>query len=247
MEKMLKFVKDYLPMFRDSDAQGLIGIRAYLYYFQDMATEHLYHMGKGNDTLPETYGAAWLYTKYKMHVYKRADFSKLLHMETWIEKQDKLKIWQVLKVSVNDEIYALGRLESCVIHLKEQKIGLLADIEMPEDVVWEEKAALEPFSRIRRDLTGMEPVCTHRVQYSDLDKSQHMANLRYVNLMENAFSPAFYQKHEIQEMELHYAAQSFYQDEIQVSKKADGSNYTIAGSKTDGTIVMMGKIQFGDF
>ncbi len=47
-----KYVRDYLPMFRDSDAQGVIGARAYLYYFQDMSTLHLHQMGKGNDTLP---------------------------------------------------------------------------------------------------------------------------------------------------------------------------------------------------
>ena len=41
-----KYVRDYLPMFRDSDAQGLIGARAYLYYFQDMSTLHLHQMEK---------------------------------------------------------------------------------------------------------------------------------------------------------------------------------------------------------
>lgn len=37
MEIIRKFTKEYMPMFRDSDAHGLIGVRAYLYYFQDMA------------------------------------------------------------------------------------------------------------------------------------------------------------------------------------------------------------------
>ena len=85
MEQMLRFEKDYSPMFRDSDAEGLIGMRAYLYYFQDMSTGHLYHMGKGNDSLPENYGAAWIYTKYKMRVFRRVDYSRPLHLETWIE------------------------------------------------------------------------------------------------------------------------------------------------------------------
>ena len=39
-------------MFRDSDDHGMIGVRAYLYYFQGTATEHLHMMGNGNDTLP---------------------------------------------------------------------------------------------------------------------------------------------------------------------------------------------------
>ena len=101
---------------------------------------------------------AWMYTKYKMRVIKQADFSGPLHMETWIEKQDKVRIWQDLKVSVGNEVYALGRLESCVFHLEEQKIGKLSDIEMPQDVVCEEKIALDPFAKIKRDVSDMEYV-----------------------------------------------------------------------------------------
>lgn len=113
-------------MFRDSDAEGLIGMRAYLYYFQDMSTGHLYHMGKGNDSLPENYGAAWIYTKYKMRVFRRVDYSRPLHLETWIEKQDKMRIWQDLKFSAGQEVCALGRLESFVFHLKEIELHFLA-------------------------------------------------------------------------------------------------------------------------
>lgn len=244
MEKMTKFTKDYMPMFRDADAHGMIGVRAYLYYFQDMATEHLYHMGKGNDSLPETYGMAWMYTKYKMRVIKQADFSEPLHMETWIEKQDKVRIWQDLNISVRNEVYALGRLESCVFHLDEQKIGKLSDIEMPQDVVGEEKIALDPFAKIKRDVSDMQYVFSHKVQYSDLDKSHHMANLRYVNLMENVFSPEFYDCHRLKELELHYVAQSFYGDEIRMYQKSTGDTYHIAGVKTDGTIVMLGTMIF---
>lgn len=244
MKKFPKFEKEYMPMFRDSDAQGLIGMRAYLYYFQDMATEHLYLMGKGNDTLPEKYGMAWIYTKYHLRIFKTADFSRPLHMETWIEKQDKIRLWQDLKISSGDEIYALGRLESCVFHLGKQRIGRLSDIEMPLEAAIDEKIGLDRFSRMRQETGEMEYVYSCRVQYSDLDKSHHMANLRYVNLMENAFSPDFYSCHSVKEMELHYTAQCFYGDEIRVYKKDMGTCYQITGKKSDGTDVFRGLMMF---
>ena len=244
MEQLLRFEKNYAPMFRDSDADGFIGVRAYLYYFQDMSTEHLYHMGKGNDTLPENYGAAWIYTKYKMRVFKRVDYSRPLHLETWIEKQDKMRIWQDLKISAGQEVCALGRLESFVFHLKEQKIGRLSDIEMPEAAASGEKIDLAPFSRIKPDLSEMEYVFSHTVQYSDLDKSRHMANLRYVNLMENVFSPEFYAQNSLKEIELHFLAQSFYHDEIRMYRKTDGNSWLAAGIKPDGTAVLSGRMKF---
>ncbi|MGI6009915.1 MAG: acyl-[acyl-carrier-protein] thioesterase [Ruminococcus sp.] len=239
------FVKDYMPMFRDADAQGRIGIRAYMSYFQDMATEHLYHMEKGNDTLPEKYGAAWIYTRYKMQVGKRADFSRKLHMETWIEKQDKLRICQDLRISADGQVFAMGRLESCVIHLQAQKIGRLSDIEMPQGMTCDtEKIELAPFMKFKRDIAGMEYIYSHKVRYSDLDKSQHMANLRYVNLMENVFSPEFYEEHSLKEFELHYISQSFYGDEIRIYKSSAGERHIIAGNKEDGGIVFLGTMGF---
>ena len=244
MEIIPKFEKEYLPMFRDSDAQGLIGMRAYLYYFQDMSTEHLHLMGKGNDTLPERYGMAWIYTKYRLRILKRADYSRPLHMETWIEKQDKIRLWQDLKITAGSDVYALGRLESCVINLEKQKIGMLSDIEMPPGTNHDEKIEQDPFTRMKPEEEGMEYMYSHRVLYSDLDKSHHMANLRYVNLMENAFTPDFYSCHEVKEMELHYTTQSSFGDEIRIYKKDMGDCYQIAGKKEDGTTVFLGIMKF---
>ncbi len=73
---------------QDAEANGFIGIRGYLNYFQDMATYYMHNLGKGNDTLPEEYGICFMYTKYRMHLVKQADYTKPLHMETWLEKNN---------------------------------------------------------------------------------------------------------------------------------------------------------------
>lgn len=165
-------------------------------------------------------------------------------METWIEKQDKLRLWQDLKISAGDQVYALGRLESCVIFPDKQKIGKLSDIEMPTDCVCDESVDIGSFARMKRDPGGMEYVYSHRVRYSDLDKSRHMANLRYVNLMENVFSPEFYECHSLKELELHYISQSFYDDEIRIYKMGIEHGYLIAGYRADETIIFSGSMLF---
>ncbi len=50
------FQKEYMPQFREADPNGLVGVRGYLNYFQDVATHYMHNLGKGNDTLPEEYG-----------------------------------------------------------------------------------------------------------------------------------------------------------------------------------------------
>ena len=61
-----------------------------------------------------------------MRVFRRVDYSSPLHLETWIEKQDKMRIWQDLKISAGQEVCALGRLESFVFHLKEIELHFLS-------------------------------------------------------------------------------------------------------------------------
>ena len=61
-----------------------------------------------------------------MRVFRRVDYSRPLHLETWIEKQDRMRIWQDLKISAGQEVCALGRLESFVFHLKEIELHFLS-------------------------------------------------------------------------------------------------------------------------
>ena len=57
------YEKEYFPQFRESDHTGLIGANGYFEYFQDAVTAYMHALGKGNDTLPETYGICWVFTK----------------------------------------------------------------------------------------------------------------------------------------------------------------------------------------
>ena len=90
----------------------------------------------------------------------------------------------------------------------------------------------------------MEYVYTHTVRYADLDKSHHMANHRYVTLMENVFSPDFFNRNELKELEIHYISQGFYGDEIRLYKKDSETGYLITGARSDGTIVFTGCMIF---
>lgn len=78
------FEKHYLPQFREADRDGCVGLKGYMNYFQDVATHYMHNLNKGNDTLPEEYGIVWMFTKYKMEVSRKVDFTGELTMETWI-------------------------------------------------------------------------------------------------------------------------------------------------------------------
>ena len=48
----MSFTLTFLPRFRESDADGLVGVKGYVDYFQDIASGHFHLYGKGNATRP---------------------------------------------------------------------------------------------------------------------------------------------------------------------------------------------------
>ncbi|MDE7185117.1 MAG: hypothetical protein K2O40_11760 [Lachnospiraceae bacterium] len=221
------FEKNYIPQFRDADRDGRVGLRGYMNYFQDMATHYMHNIQKGNDTLPEEYGIVWMYTKYKMHINRKIDFSGELNMKTWIpEGKSPAVVRQNLLISRSGEACAWGCVESCLYDISKKRLARLKEIDFPANIAESGPAATgtEPdrqgFQKLPADLEGMEAVYTHQVRYTDLDKTGHMTNLKYVDLFLNAFDSRFFEGFQIKEFELHFLDQCFEGDAIHVHKKA---------------------------
>lgn len=239
------FEKDYMPQFREADESGFVGVRGYLAYFQDVATHFMHNLGKGNDVLPEAYGICWMYTKYKLHIEKEADFSDVLHLETWIEKKKpSILINQALTISRKGEIYAQGHVESCLYDMRKKRLT------RPEAVDFPAAAAIErtleravQFGKIAKTITDMEYSYTYKVRYTDLDKSRHMTNLRYISLLLDAFDSDFYRRNRVTDFEIHYLSQCFEGEEIKIYKKEETQGIRLIGTHLDGAIAVQGWVQ----
>ncbi len=224
------FEKNYLPQFRDADGDGYVGLRGYMNYFQDMATHYMHNIQKGNDTLPEEYGIVWMYTKYKMHISHKVDFTKELNMKTWIpEEKSPAIIHQNLLICRDGEECARGCVESCLYHISKERLVRLKEIDFPTDLAENIEYGIQGFQKLPVDLAEMEYVYTHQVRYTDLDKTGHMTNLKYVDLFLNAFDSKFFEEFQIEEFELHFLDQCYEGETIHVYKKIlDGRSSLVA-------------------
>ena len=213
------FQKDYLPQFREADPDGLVGLRGYMNYFQDVATHFMHNLHKGNDELPERYGIVWMYTKYKMQVLKRADFTKKLRLETWIPPGRLAAVMrQNLLISREGEVYAKGCLESCLYHMSQNRLARLKEIAFPADIAELGACPMPEFEKLpaKPEPEPGDYCYTHQIRYTDLDKTGHITNLKYIDLFLNAFENRFFEQFAIQEFELHFLEQCFEGEELQV-------------------------------
>ncbi len=226
----------YSPKLRETDDNTRVGIKGYLYYFQDMATGHLHTFGKGNDTIPDDYGICWMYTKYKLHLESESDFEPV-DLETWIEAtRFPGVIHQALEVSRGGEILARGRLESCLVDIASGRLAKPAAIEFPAEVFEDRHVDVEPFVKLPKTVSpDMELAYSHTVRYTDLDRNRHMTNLRYVTLLMDAFDSDFYHKYLMSDLELHYVSQCFEGEEIKIYKKETPDGWLVSAAHTDGS------------
>lgn len=246
----LIFTKDYMPQFREADADGKIGLRGYMNYFQDMATHYMHNLHKGNDTLPEEYGIVWLYTKYRLHIEEKADFSdEGLHFETWVEKTEKpsLILRQDMTISRQERLFACGKLELCLFNMQTAKLCRTGEIEYPLQTTCDKRVELPPFERFRADDNDGDKnpsdFCyTHRVRYTDLDKSMHMNNIMYIHMFLNAFDSAFYRQHWISDFEIHYLRQCYEGEEIRIYKRRCNGGFYLTGQKENGEKAVEGML-----
>ena len=89
----------------------------------------------------------------------------------------------------------------------------------------------------------MEYRYTHTVRYADLDKMGHMTNLKYVDLLLNAFDSRFYKEHMVTDMEIHYVNQCFENEGIRVYAQTLEDCIWLLGMKEDGSIAVQGMMK----
>ena len=209
------FEIDYLPRFRESESDGLVSAKGYFYYFQDIAAGFYHEMGKGNNRIPQRYGVSWVYSKYKLKIYDKCDFDHLIHIATWVSKLDAVRSWQEMRITRGEDVLCEGRLESCVVDMKQQKIEKLSRIELPDGLVQDEQT-VAPFTRRLKPSENIRYRCTHTVEYTDIDLSRHMNNLHYVDMFMNAFDLDFYDRFFITDFEIHYLHQAYYHEKLRI-------------------------------
>jgi acyl-ACP thioesterase len=81
----MPFEQTVIPQYRDAEADGLIGLKGAMHYFQDIHTWFMHSFHKGNDEIPEKYGSAWVYTRYLVTLSQKIDYTDQISLQAWME------------------------------------------------------------------------------------------------------------------------------------------------------------------
>ena len=246
MEDMTVYKRVFSQQFRDADADAYVGLRGYMNFFQDAAASYMYRLGWGNDRLYKTYGVAWVYLKYKMHVFKKVVYEPMLDVECWVEQSRYAAgVRQALEIKQAGETVALGRLESALIDPERQRLTRLDSIGYNRDLALDRYVDLEDYERISKEIGDAQPVYTHVVRYSDLDNNHHVNNLRYIPMVMDVFSPEEFKENMITDFEIHYVGQCFFGETLDIYRIPEEGRERVLVVKEDKTVAAMALVTLG--
>ena len=74
------------------------------------------------------------------------------------------------------------------------------------------------------------------VRMSDLDKSNHMTNLRYIDMFQDAYDAAFWKIFDPKEMEIDFLSQAREGEELTILSKQNHNEISLVAIHSDGKI-----------
>ena len=202
------FKQTVMPQYRDADEDGLIGLRGAMRYFQDIHTWYFHSVEKGNDVLPEKYGAGWVYTRFHVRLQNKIDYSGPVELCAWMEPyRQPVLVNMNMTVDQGGKKMACGKIESCVFSLTRQRPLRLSAIDFPEDFAEKFESDIPGFIGLEKSSDGMEERYRRTVRVSDLDKMGHMTNLRYIEMFQDAYDSKYWADFTPTEMEIVFLSQ----------------------------------------
>lgn len=231
------FQQQMYPQFRDADHDGFIGLRGCMRYFQDGHTYFMHAVEKGNDVIPEQYGAAWIYTQYHVQIKRKIGYDTPLLLRQWIQPYRRpLLLTLNSTIEQDGEIVASGKIETCVFDLNRQMPRRLSSIEFPDNIAEEIAHDIPSFLGLDKSTEGMTECYQKTVRVSDLDKSRHMNNLRYIEMFQDAYDSDFWAEKEPHQMEIRFLSQCREAEVISVAGRVGETGVHFAALHQDGTI-----------
>ena len=194
--------------FRETDPDAHCGPRGYLELFQATVTRHMALHDLGNDVLPYKYGIGWMFTRYRLRVLAKADTFSPVELTTWVSgKPGRRFMTHEYEVRQKGELMCAGRLECCFFDLERQRVSHPEAVAFPNSLYEEGMTSVGPFRRLDRAAEGALEVFPHTIRYCDIDNNGHMNNLRYVNLVLDAFTRDELEERPVADVEIHYLSQ----------------------------------------
>lgn len=201
------------------DSSVRMGVAQSVLLVQDNLTECFNAMECDGVIYREKFNDFWVFTKTKVHFYRRPDWCEIVTARTF--PIDNLG----MRTHVNTEIIdkngnklLVANQEACVLSLETHRPVKITSLPYPQEG-FPEPVFNEAFERFPSDFCDDELSFEQIIRSCHIDMSHHMNNIEYIKFALSVFSDDFLQSHEITDLEVHYTGESKEGQKLRVFRR----------------------------
>lgn len=214
--------------------------KAILSYLEDVGGKHSDFAGYGIMDISQTH-LSWILIEWKLQVIRRPNYAENIKVTTW--SKDAVKCYAYRDFKVYDEqgnIIILAASKWVLVDIIKEKI-----VRIGNDILEKYKPELDvsAFDKEDDDFPKMhEPAeyqyeTEYKVRKADIDVNNHMHNLNYVDLANEALPEDVYKKAQLNNLRITYKKEIKLGETVKCKYSfADGKHFVVVKSQDDKSI-----------
>ncbi len=235
---MQNFYKcDYTVKSTETDSNYKMRLDYIVSLFQSITGIHSTELGVDGQSLLKNSNAIWVLTKFKLKINRLPLMDEKLEVETWPTTVKAVRFGRDFLLSRNGEKLVMGTSEWCTLDYDTKEIRRVSTVCYPADMPHREAlSGAGYFVRVKETVCDKDYNHTHKCAFIDIDTNKHTNNIAYLRMALNCFTPDEFDILNIENIQISFLSQTYFDDEIKVYKKPTDYGFYIEGKHNDNTV-----------
>ncbi len=245
MSEKIDFISQRTVSSAFIDSSVHMGIAQSVLMIQDNLTECFNKMNCDGVYYKEKFNVFWVFTKTKVHFYRRPNWREKITARTFPVDNAGFKVH--VNTELKDEagnVLITANQEACVLDFEKHRPVKISTLPYPTEN-FHESIFDEPFEKIFSDFTDKDFRYEQKILSQHIDMSNHLNNIEYIKFALNVFDNNFLLTHQVKSLEVHYTGESTENQLLRIYSRTEGST-TYIGIKAENRQVFEMKISFYD-
>ena len=187
---------------------------------QDNVTDLMGELKIDGLSTKKNYNAMWVISKNRVQFKKSPFWNDNVTVESFISNKSLVKLTiDTIVRDENGEICVCARTELCALDIATGKIKKIAEVGVGDNIEKHDSNVEIQFGHFENDLSNKLETC--EVRSTNIDYLHHCNNIEYLRFILNVYKEK--SLHDIKEMEMMYANQSFEGEKLDVYKSSNGN------------------------
>ncbi len=215
----------------DVDFNNKIKISSVSNLLQDVASVHADQLGLGFKDLNKL-DLGWVLSWVKLNIERYPAFGDSVNIKTW--PRCKFKLYSMRDYTIRNETGdVLISATSAWLPINTRTKRITDTKNLPNTIIYDpDMIAVNDFPDKIIAGNTREILLHKKFRYTDIDVNQHVNNTRYIEMILDCYTTEHYKTNQIKNFEISFSSESFFDDEIEISRSSTDGFHVIQGINT---------------